>query len=357
MTISQSHDFLIQWHLTERCNLRCSHCYQTGEKRDEMSLGEIINVADELSEMFRIWSDSYELVLSPSFNVTGGEPFLRTDLFRILETIGNKGFEIYILSNGTLIDKAKAMSLVDLGVKGVQISIEGPEEIHDFLRGKGSFSSSLTGIKHLIDARVPVTMNVTLSKINAGFFTDIVDIACSLGVTRLGYSRLVPSGRGSSLTRSTLGTKQVKKLYEKFFSMDNKGVELVTGDPVANQMDSSIEVRDSNIAAGGCAAGVSGLTILSDGTITPCRRLPIPVGNVRRDSIRELWAISEVFRGLRNRDSYTGKCGSCKRWANCRGCRAIAYAYSQADGREDFLGADPHCFVNEPLTEDENLWT
>jgi AdoMet-dependent heme synthase len=197
-----------------------------------------------------------------------------------------------------------------------------------------------------------VTMNVTLSEINAGFITDLVDIACSLGVMRLGYSRLVPSGRGSSLIRSSFGTMQVKELYDRIFSMDNKGIELVTGDPVANQMDSSIEVRDSNTAAGGCAAGVSGLTILSDGTITPCRRLPIPAGNVRRDSIRELWATSEVFRRLRNRGSYTGNCGRCKRWSNCRGCRAIAYAYSQACGHEDFLGPDPHCFIYETRSEE-----
>jgi AdoMet-dependent heme synthase len=346
MAIRQSHDFLIQWHLTERCNLRCSHCYQTGEKKDEMSLPEIKKVIAELCEMFRIWSDNYEIDISPSFNITGGEPLLRRNLYQILEKIGGEGFEIYLLSNGTLIDRKKARLLADSGVKGVQISIEGTEDIHDNIRGAGSFSASITGIKHLLDEKIPVTLNTTLSELNSGCFKEIFELAVSLGVQRLGFSRLVPSGKGRNLAGSILTTERVKDLYQMIFSMDNQGVEIVTGDPVASQMASPVDLHNSEIASGGCAAGVSGLTILSDGTITPCRRLPIPVGNVRRDSIREVWATSEVLGRLRNRNSYTGKCHDCSRWSNCRGCRAIAYANAQSSGREDFLGDDPQCFID-----------
>ncbi len=97
---------------------------------------------------------------------------------------------------------------------------------------------------------------------------------------------------------------------------------------------------------GGCAAGVSGLTILPDGTITPCRRLPVPIGNIGKDSLRELWVTSPVLESLRDRSQYQGKCGSCKRWANCRGCRAIAYAYSQLKGEGNLLAEDPQCFLD-----------
>ena len=100
-----------------------------------------------------------------------------------------------------------------------------------------------------------------------------------------------------------------------------------------------------DIPLGGCAAGVSGMTILPDGTLTPCRRLYIPVGNIRKDSFREVWATSEVLEGIRDRSRYKGKCGSCKRWADCRGCRAIAYAFSRAQGKSDFLAEDPQCFI------------
>lgn len=96
-----------------------------------------------------------------------------------------------------------------------------------------------------------------------------------------------------------------------------------------------------SFAIGGCAAGISGITLLPDGTITPCRRLNIPIGNVRRDSLREVWANSGVLRQLRDKQSYKAKCGVCHRWALCRGYRAVAYAYS---GNGDFLAEDPQCF-------------
>ncbi len=126
-------------------------------------------------------------------------------------------------------------------------------------------------------------------------------------------------------------------------------LEIVTGDPVAAQ---SLIVEDGedrgNIPSGGCAAGVSGITILPDGGLVPCRRLDISLGNIRKDSFREIWAASKVLEDIRSRGKYKGKCRTCMRWAHCRGCRAIAYAFSKARGVNDFLAEDPQCFVDSP---------
>src|SRR5512134_3220732 len=108
MSINSSHEFFIQWHLTERCNLRCSHCYQTGNRTAELTFSEIRETAGEASEMLRSWADAYGLEFSPSVSVTGGEPFLRTDIFSVLEELARQGFDLYLLSNGTLIDREKA---------------------------------------------------------------------------------------------------------------------------------------------------------------------------------------------------------------------------------------------------------
>jgi radical SAM protein with 4Fe4S-binding SPASM domain len=95
----------------------------------------------------------------------------------------------------------------------------------------------------------------------------------------------------------------------------------------------------------GCSAGVSGITILPNGNVTPCRRLPLSLGNVQKDSIRDIWASSPVLEALRDRSRYKGRCGSCSRWAVCRGCRAIAYAFARSRGEDDFLADDPQCFI------------
>jgi radical SAM protein with 4Fe4S-binding SPASM domain len=296
--------------------------------------------------MVRDWEETYDLEFSPSFNVTGGEPFLRPDFFGILAKMGETGFEVFILSNGTLITPEIGRKVAGRGVKGVQVSLEGPEKIHEEIRGPGSFAAAVAGIKNLLDEGVAVSVNTTLSQLNASHFLELAELAASWGVPRLGFSRLVPYGRGVALVQQALSTREVKDYYKKFFSLKIPGLVITSGDPVASQMGLPRPEEDlEDIPLGGCAAGVSGLTLLPDGTVIPCRRLPVPLGNVRQDSLRELWAAAPALERLRDRSMYQGKCGFCKRWANCRGCRAIAYAFSLARGTPDFLAEDPQCFI------------
>ena len=347
MPSDNSFDFLIQWHLTEKCNLKCLHCYQTGLDQDELSPEEVKDTIREIIDTLNIWRTAYGLDFSPSVNITGGEPFLRKDLFDVLTLFIDEGFDAYLLTNGILIDSEKANRLSHIGVKGVQVSIEGPEEVHDSIRGRNSFAASIRGIKHLLDAGLEVTLNATVSRLNSEHLVDMAGLASGLGVRRLGFSRLVPSGRGNSLTGEMLEPVMVRELYEKIFSIvPENGLEIVTGDPVASQFrNNTNETAPDNIPLGGCAAGVSGLTIMPDGTVVPCRRLPVPLGNIRKDSLREIWSSSKVLNALRTRSMYRGKCGSCTKWSNCRGCRAIAYFHSMANGKGDILAPDPQCFI------------
>ncbi|MCK5511977.1 MAG: radical SAM protein [Thermodesulfovibrionia bacterium] len=342
---ASEHDFFIQWHLTERCNLRCSHCYQEETIKKEMTFPEVNEVIEEVSGVLYDWAETYGIKFSPSFNITGGEPFLRKDIFEILDALRRKGFDVYLLTNGTLIHKKEAEQLSDLGIKGVQVSIEGPEAIHDTIRGKGSFALSARGIKNLLHSHIRVTLNVTLSNLNEGYIGELITFAKDIGAQRLGFSRLVPCGRGALLLNQMIDKFRVKQIYDSLLSLDVKGLEIVTGDPIASQMNIKNSSDTGCTAYGGCAAGIAGLTLLPDGTITPCRRLNIPIGNIREDSLREIWATSDVLNVLRDKNSYKGKCGKCRRWASCRGCRAIAYAYSQSKGQNDFLTEDPQCFI------------
>jgi len=343
-------DFFVQWHLTEKCNLRCRHCYQGHQavmmRPDELSLPEIRRAAEETRDAFADWAKTYDIEFSPSFNLTGGEPFLRADLFHVIEELGNLGFGINLLTNGTLVSPERAKKLAHLGVKAVQVSMEGPEEVHDRIRGKGSFAKAARGAKSLVEAGLRVTLNITLSRLNAPYMMDIISLAKGLGVARVGFSRLVPTGRGLSMLGEMLKPEEVKLLYEMLLSVNIPGIEVITGDPLSSLIGHGESSEMGCTAFGGCAAGVSGLTFLPDGTITPCRRLHIPIGNIRTDSIREVWAASEVLGSLRDRQKYSGRCRSCRRWAACRGCRAIAYASTGAKGSPDFLAEDPQCFIH-----------
>ncbi len=338
-------DFFLQWHLTERCNLACRHCYQSGVKQGEMGFGAIRRVAGEVSDMLQDWAERYELRFSPSFNVTGGEPFLRDDLVKIIELLAARGFEVYLLTNGTLIDREQAGRLKGL-VQGVQVSMEGPEKVHDSIRGRGSFQKAVSGVENLVEQNIPVSPNCTISRLNGGHCSALGPIAKGLGVGKIGFSRLVLRGKGTGLASLMLGPDEVEMLYRDLFALQDDALDVVSGDPLTAFLAGGSEADEGDIAVGGCAAGISGLTLLPDGTVTPCRRLPIPIGNVYTDSLRQLWTESKILNLLRDRSAYTGKCAACPRWAVCRGCRAIAYACGESRNEKAFLDSDPQCFVN-----------
>jgi radical SAM protein with 4Fe4S-binding SPASM domain len=351
MPVIKGYEFFIQWHLTERCNLRCAHCYQeTTPGGQELSLPEIVSVIEEAADMLTAWREAYGIDFSPSFHVTGGEPLLHRDLPVILAEMKKRHFAVYLLSNGTLITESWAQKLSALDVDGVQVSLEGPAPIHENIRGPGSFAAALSGAKNLIAAGIKVIFNTTLSRLNAASFSDLVPLSLSLGVQELGFARLVPSGRGEVLLDQMLSPEELLSFYQGILPIQVSGLDVGSGDPLANQISDTggpEAGEGDSFPWGGCAAGVSGLTLLPDGTILPCRRLPVPLGNVRQHRLREIWAASPVLEALRDKTSYPGKCGSCKRWAQCRGCRAIAYAWSRAQGTPDFLAPDPQCFYSD----------
>lgn len=338
------HEFFVQWHLTERCNLRCRHCYQGAAPGREMDLDEVREVAAEVGEMVAAWEDAHGLAFAKSYSITGGEPLLRKDLFEVLDAVGRGGFAVHLLSNGTLVGPDEARRLAGLGVAGVQVSLEGPERVHDRIRGAGSFAAAVRGASALVGAGVAVSLNVTLSGLNALYVEELVRLAQGLGARRIGFARLVPCGRGAELSSHVLTAREMEEVYRHLLELDAPGLEVASGDPLASQLRAGPPGAAGAVAVGGCAAGVSGLTILADGTVSPCRRMDLALGNVRTDSLRELWAGSPVLEALRDKARYGPRCRACDRWAACRGCRAVAYAHARASGRDDFLADDPQCF-------------
>ncbi len=346
MNAANPFDFFFQWHFTERCNLKCLHCYQDGKLPEEMTPEEIAETVAVLSETIKQWSELYEITFSPSVNVTGGEPFVLARLPEILASLHGAGFNLYVLTNGTLVGEREAAMLAGIPVKGVQVSIEGPEEAHDSIRGKGAFRAAIRGVRRLVSQGLTVTLNLTLSSLNVNYVEEMASLASSLGARRVGFSRLVPSGRGLGLIDKMLDKREVREAYERIRTLNFPGLDIVTGDPMYSCATERVAPQDGSVPFGGCAAGVSGITITPDGTLLPCRRLNIPIGNILNDNLRAIWAASPVLIALRDRERYEGKCGTCDQWTRCRGCRAIAYQYSLSKGNGNFLSEDPQCFRN-----------
>jgi AdoMet-dependent heme synthase len=309
----------------------------------EMSKEEIYQAIDSVQATIRSWVTEYDLNISPGFHFTGGEPLLRTDLPYILDYARQYGFSTSLLSNGTLISADVAGQLRETGVRDVQVSLDGTEHVHDRIRGTGSFKRALCGIENLVHQGIDTYINLTLSRLNMNEIDGLVRLARDQGIQMVTCSRLVLCGRGKELADHMLTAAEMAAIHEHCKKYENGDIKVASLDPLALVANVDRDIPDSELPVGGCAAGIFGITITSDGSLMPCRRMDLVIGNIKTDNLRRLWVESPVLCALRDREHYHGDCRSCYYWPVCRGCRAIALAFARSNGQEDYLGPDPQC--------------
>ncbi len=334
----QPKTFYFQWHVIETCNLRCAHCYQQSFHSKDLPDDQIMKIAHIMEETLEKWKRSGRVSL------TGGEPFLRKDLLLKLLDFFERSDHFYwvgILTNGTLIDEPAADALRPfVKLKEIQVSIDGADaRVHDAVRGHGSFEKAVNAVQLLKQKGFTISIMFTLHKQNQAEALRMIDMAEKLDVDFLTIERVLPNNE-KDIQAFYLEPGRLKAVYESVY---RKKTEV--------EKRSSLKVRvsrplwclvDEN-AGGFCPAGFTSLTILHDGTLLPCRRLEIPIGNVLEEGIFKPWYTSEVLWKLRNKNLLGGKCSGCRFLGNCGGCRAVAYKLTG-----DFMAEDPQCWKNGP---------
>jgi radical SAM protein with 4Fe4S-binding SPASM domain len=267
----------------------------------------------------------------------GGEPLLSPNIYDLIKEARNADMAVRILSNGTLIDNNVAKKIKDAGCYIVQISIEGNKKVNDKIRASGSFNMALSGAKALKDNGLEVTFAMTLSKENVSQIKNVFKIA-KKHANRIGFHRLVPIGSGKAMQDLMLSKKELYNAFTTILSLKKKNTELdiPLRDPVWRAYFSSCDCTKDEIS--GCSAGYNGLCIGSNGDVYPCRRLPLKIGNVYKESLIDLWH-HDVMKTLRDRKMRQGKCAGCDISNLCGGCPGIAYALSG-----DYTAEDPQCF-------------
>ena len=314
--------FTLQWHITHRCNLRCSHCYQDDYSAfsSRKSLEAVLNQYSRLLE---------EYGFKGYLNITGGEPLAHPDLFWLLEEAGNRGITTAVLTNGTLIGRREAAELNRLDVDYVQVSLDGLRETHDKIRGEGSFDLAIRGIRELKAQGIYVTVAFTAQRENYKELRRLADFCNNLGADKLWFDRVVIP-KDEDKNNLSLSSKEYSALCRKASRLNRQGKISCAR---ALQF---IPCKEKNIYS--CNAGSRLLAILADGTVMPCRRLPIEVGNVTLSELLTIYRESPELIKLR-KSEIPEKCKPCKYAQSCRGgAKCIACAKS---GRYDI--PDPDC--------------
>ncbi len=355
-----SSPFLVVWNYTNACNLRCKHCYQSagGPSPDELTTEERFRIVDQLSE---------NKVSALAFS--GGEPLIREDLFRVARYAHERGLYVSIATNGTLLNDNVLEKLKDSCVDYIEISLDSSkEEIHDSFRGvRGAFKRTLRGIKNAVEKRFYTCIAITATKNNLYEIPDIINIAKEIGVKRVIVFNFIPTGRGKEIEDLDLSPTQREDLLKYLYEVLTEGrIEVLSTAPqysrvclqqsIATMRDLlapthfsalSFHGRTKRLAGflGGCGAGRLYCAIQPNGLVTPCVFMPIVVGDLRNQSLKEVWLNSRVMNDLRDRNRLRGRCRNCKYRDICGGCRARAYAYYG-----DYLAPDPGCIreLEEP---------
>jgi MoaA/NifB/PqqE/SkfB family radical SAM enzyme len=192
-------------HLLNQCNLHCRHCYMNAVPNG----GNILPI-----DLVRRALQEAVLLGVRTVHLTGGEPFMYPDIKQVLEfAAGRQEYQLFISTNGTLIGPKEA-AWIKSARAGVQISIDGREEYHDRFRGmSGAFSDSRRGIEALVNADVPVTLVVTVTRDNLDCLPWLAEWGLRNHADRISVQPLQAVGRGSRIADSKLSEQEVCKLF------------------------------------------------------------------------------------------------------------------------------------------------
>jgi len=325
--LRQKNRFILQWHITERCNQRCLHCYQDNFNSSELSFEKLLNIVKQFKELLIFYNSlNFKQFVKGRIYLTGGEPFVREDFKILVEHLCKEKefFDVAILCNGTFIDENVAKWLKTCEIRFVQISVEGDEKTHNFIRGENNFEKIKKAIHFLTKFNISVSVSFTASQENYKMFPEVAKFCRKMKVDTLWTDRIVPFGNHNLLKNKTLTQEQFYEYLDLIYKEKNR-FSLFSKTKI--EMKRSLQFLKTGETPYRCSAGESLLAVLPNGDIFPCRRMPIFVGNILEKSLKEIYLENSVLKNLRDNSQKIKGCEDCFFLETCfGGAKCISFA-------------------------------
>ncbi len=326
---------VLQWHLTHRCNLRCTHCYQD-DYSTEMPQEEVRRILLSYRDYCK------KKGFRGHINFTGGEPFIRKDFPEILNLCEKEEISFGILTNATLIDPDTADMLKSFRhLSFVQTSIDGTPGVHDNIRGKGTYRKSMAGMKLLKERDIQTMISFTCHADNYKSLRSVIRRMERAGMDRFWTDRLIPFDEENRAR--VLSTEQYRAFLD-VLRAERDRAEKKASCTTKIECRRALQFYCGENTVYRCSAGEQLLVLLSDGTLLPCRWLPLPIGNIRSMSFEDT-ETTEVITALRAHP-VPSKCYSCGYADLCAGgARCLTYALTGS-----LVDPDVNCmWLHEPI--------
>lgn len=359
---------LLFWETTRACQLACRHCRASAIAEPlpgQLTTGEARRFLDTLPAFGR----------SPVLILTGGDPFMRADIFDLAAHARDLGTPIAFAPSVTpLVTADRLAKMKAVGAKSVSISLDGARaETHERIRGvPGHFERTLATLRHLVSEGFSVQVNTTIMRDNVEELPDVAALLSSIGVHIWEAFFLVKVGRGTGLQDLTPaeGEDVVHFLYDAscyglvvrtveapFFRRvavwrreagpDADPAERFVLGPLYRSLRDRLRaqlggpVSSPRVTTAGTRDGKGILFVAHDGDVYPAGFFPFRLGNVRDGNVVDIYRDHPLLKSIRGAE-FSGRCGICEFKDLCGGSRSRAYAMLG-----DPLGEDPAC-VYEP---------
>jgi len=338
---------LISWNLTQRCNLRCPHCYmEAGKKAErELTTEECLGLLGEMHEL------GTEMVI-----LTGGEPLLRRDIYELATAASERGLWVVMGTNGVLLTDRVAQKMLECGVKGVAVSLDSidPAKHDSFRGGPNAWKHSVRALEVAKANGLEVLVQTTVMEMNRDEIPQLIEFTREKGAWSFNLYFLVQTGRGQQM--NDLSAAETESMLEELVDAQESYRPMLVRSKCAPQFKRiAYQKAEGGLESGGCMAGTHYCRITPEGDVTPCPYMTVVAGNVLEQSFSEIWHESPVLQALRDPSRLGGRCGECEFKELCGGCRCRAQAHFG-----DYLQEDPACPyepTGQPLGMAEVVWS
>lgn len=335
----------IQIEITGRCNMNCAHCRASDMLKKDMPFDEILKIV----KFARLYSPNYKEI-----TISGGEPLLHKEFRRVICGLRENGADyLTITTNGSLIteDLLDFFESLKFERMMLSVSVDSTEpEKHDTFRGYDNAFDKATSALRMIASRknerlVP-SMKTVVMPDTIGEMAARVSLANDLGCKRVSFTSVIYSGKAKNESEMWMTSGQKKQFLENIYCLKKEYpyINVTTNDPLKCLIRkvSDGPTSDSEIVMDGCPAATVSFNVNSDGKMTPCPLLDVPMMNTFELTIEEIaekYRNNEITKMFLDMNLH-GKCSSCSKKYLCCGCRARAFAYNG-----DIMGEDPECWI------------
>lgn len=336
---------LIYWEATRACPLACVHC-----RADAVSQRHPLELKANEVKQLMVQIAAFGGRRLPHLVITGGDPIQRSDLYELIAYGRHLGIAVSVTPAGTSHLTADVVrQLSQAGIASLGLSLDGSDsDRHDAFRGvAGSYDWTLAALRAAVVEGLPVQVNTMVTAQTLADLPAIYELVKELGIARWALFFLIATGRGEVL--SEISPAESEKFLNWLWKLTRESpFPIKTTEAHHYRRIAWLKMRRSGLTVEeilrtptGRGFGIrdgNGIVFISHtGDVYPSGFLPLTGGNVRRQSVVEIYRHSLLFQSLRDSEQLKGKCGRCEFRAICGGSRARAFAVSQDPLESDLL--------------------